>query len=342
MITRFLPLCTLDVTHTYYGGACRDFTYLVPADTAAVLRRAKMLLRVMDGRVHVLFEAAADGTPLLALPGARLRLGLQLANPAFFNYTILPMAPGVETAVYANSAAATALAAPVAAPLTGRVLTRTLSRTDRPVTVSVANAANEGPAPVTVTQVGAASASFDLDGFAPGLFTVTEDYTGVAITVTTTQYADAELSREPLFGVIEIEVAAAFYTAPAAFTIAFDAPTETLNYYVVAANYTDTEFGQLGVAHSATLAADAGVPVIAFTKIQSSAFTAAELPISLLGGDAGRVVLFRSSGPVKRRNGGYPGVQLVRDGAVIRSSLPQAAPDRPSADLVVHLSKSKP
>ena len=342
MITRFSPLCTLDVTHAYYGGACRDFTYVVPADTAALLKRAKMLLRVMDGRVHVLFEADGDGTPLLQLPGARLRLGLQLANPSFFNFTILPMAPGVEVAVYANPAGATALAAPVAAALTGRVLTRTLSRADRPVTVTVTNAANQGPAPVTVSQAGQGSVSFDLDGLGPGLYTVKEDYTGVPATVTTTHYADAELSREALFGVIEIEVAAAFYTAPAAFTIAFDAPAETLNYYVVAANYTDTEFGQLGVAHSATLAGDADVPVIAFTKIPSSAFTAAELPISLLGGDAGRVVLFRSSGPVKRRNGGYPGVQLVRDGAVIRSGLPQAAPDRPSADLVVHLSKSKP
>ncbi len=340
MITRFLPLCTLNVTHTYYGGACRDFTYVVPADTAALLRRARMLLRVMDGRVHVLFEAAEDGTPLLQLSGTRLRLGLQLANSAFFNFTILPMAPGAEAAVYVN--AGTTLAAPVAAKLAGRVLTRTLSRTDRPVTVTVANAATQGPAPVTVSLADQTSVSFDLEGFAPGLFTVKEDYTGVPDTVTTTYYVDAELSREPLFGVVEIEIAAALYAAPAAFTIAFDAPAETLNYYVVAANYTDTEFGQLGVAHHTTLAADAGVPVIGFTKIQSSAFTAGELPISVLGGDAARVVLFRSSTPVKRRNGGYPGVQLVRNGAVIRSSLPQAAPDRPNADLVVHLSKSKP
>ena len=342
MITRFLTLCTLDVTHTYYGGPCRDFTYVVPADTAALLKRAKMLLRVMDGRVYVLFEAAGDGTPLLTLPGARLRLGLQLTNPSFFNFTILPMAPGVEVALYANPGGTTTLAAPAATTITGRVLTRTLSRTDRPVTVSVTNAASQGPKPATVSEAGQTSVSFELDGFEPGLFTVKEDYTNVPITVTTTQYADAELSREALFGVIEIEVAAAFYTTPAAFTIAFDSPTETLNYYVVAANYSDTEFGQLGVAHSATLAGDAGVPVIAFTKIASSAFTAAELPISLLGGNAARVVLFRSSGPVKRRNGGYPGVQLVRNGDVIRSSLPQAAPDRPSADLVVHLSKSKP
>ena len=342
MITRFSPLCTLDVTHTYYGGACRDFIYVVPADTAALLKRARMLLRVMDGRVHVLFEAADDGTPLLQLPGARLRLGLQLANPSFFNFTILPMKPGVEAAVYTNPAAGTALAAPVASALTGRVLTRTLSRVDRPVTVTVVNADNKGPEPVTVSQTGQPSVSFDLDGFAPGLFTVKEDYHGVPIAVTTTHYADAELSREALFGVIEIEVGGAFYATPPAFTIAFDAPAETLNYYVVAANYTDTEFSQLGVAHSATLAADAGVPVISFTRIQSSAFTAAELPISLLGGDSGRVVLFRSIGPVKRRNGGYPGVQLVRNGDVVRGSLPQAAPDRPSADLVVHLSKSKP
>jgi hypothetical protein len=342
MITRFLPLLTLGVTHAYYGGACREFAFAVPADTVALLKRARMLLRVLEGRVHVLFEADEDGAPLFQLPAARLRLGLQVENASFFNYTILPAAPGVEVAVYRNSASVSALAAPVAAILTGRVLSRTLSRAERPVTVTVANAANEGPEPVTVTQAGQSAVSVDLDGFAPGLFTVKEDYTGVPVSVTTTYYADAELSREALFGVVEIDVAAAFYTAPANFTIALDAPAETLNYYVVAANYTDTEFGQLGVAHHATLAADAGVPVIAFTTIQSNAFTGAELPISLLGGDAGRVVLFRSSAPVKRRNGGYPGVQLVRNGAVIRSSLPQAGPDRPSADLVVHLSKSKP
>jgi hypothetical protein len=335
MITRFLPLCTLDVAHAYYGGACRDFTYIVPADTAALLKRAKMLLRVLDGRVHVLFEAAADGTPLLQLPGARLRLGLQVANPAFFNFTTLPVAPGVETAVYANSSAAGTLAAPVAATLTGRILTRTLSRTDRPVTVIAANADDQGPEPLTVSLAGHTSVSFDLDGFAPGLFTVTEDYTGALTTVTGDYYVDPELSREPLFGVVEIAVANTFYTAPPAFTIAFDAPAETLNYYVVAVNYTDTEFGQLGVAHNAP----AGVPVIAFTKIQSNAFTATELPIALLGGNPARVVLFRSSAPVKRRKGGYPGVELVRNGAVIRGSLPQAAPDQPKADLVVHLSK---
>jgi hypothetical protein len=210
------------------------------------------------------------------------------------------------------------------------------------VTVTVLNAANQGPEPVKVTEAGQASVSFELDAFEPGVFTVEENYHTVPIKVPTTRYVDAELSREALFGVVEIAVDAAFYTTPPAFTIAFDAPTETLNYYVVAVNYTDTEFGQLSVAHSATIAGDAGVPVIAFNKIQSGAFTSAELPISLLGGNANRVVLFRSSAPVKRRNGGYPGVQLVRNGDVIRSSLPQAAPDRPSADLVVHLSKSKP
>lgn len=342
MITRFLPLCTLGITHAYYGGACRDFTYVVPAHTAALLRRARLLLRVVDGRVHVLFEAAADGAPIVQLPGARLRLGLQLVNPALFNFTILPITPGAETALYSNSSSNTALAAPVAVRLGGHVLTHAVSRTERPVTISVTNAASQGPPPQTVTAVEDTSVSFDLHVFEPGVFTVKEDFTGVPITVTTKHYTDAELSREALFGIVDIEIAAGFYASPPAFTIAFDAPSETLNYYIVAANYNDTEFGQLDVAHHATQAGDANVPVIAFTKIPSSAFTNGELPIALLGGDPKRVVLFRSSAPVRRRNGGYPGVQLVRNGAVIRNSLPQAAPDRPNADLVVHLSKSKP
>ena len=37
--------------------------------------------------------------------------------------------------------------------------------------------------------------------------------------------------------------------------------------------------------------------MIPFTR-PSSAFTSAEAPINLLGGNAGRVVLFRSSAPV--------------------------------------------
>jgi hypothetical protein len=339
MTTRFLVLCTLDVTHVYYGGgACRDFTFVAPADTGAVLRRGRLLMKTLDGRLYILFEADDNDAPLTPIPGAVLRIGLHATNTAFVNFTALTFAPGPEVAVYTNGAGNAQLGAATTAIPTGRLLTRTLTQAARPVTVTVTNAV--GPAPATATITAALDrpdVSFDFGAFRPGLYTVTESYPN-NVTHAATYYFDPELAREPLVGVVEIAIASAFYANPPSLAIAFDAKAETLKYYVVARDYTDPEFDQIGVSQFVAQ----GQPEITFTRKLPAAFAASDLSPALLASGGAKLALFHSDAPVKRRAGGYARVQLSRNGEVIISNLPQVTADRTNADVIVHLSKPKP
>jgi hypothetical protein len=338
MNTRFRVLCTLDVTHAYYDGVCRDFAFVTPADTMVLLGRGRLLVRTLNGRLYVLFEARDNGTPVTSVPGGLLRIGLQTMNAAFSNFTSLPFSPASAIAVYTNGQGSAQLNAPTSAMPTGRILTRTLTQPDRPMNVTVTGDANQGPPPATVTTaLDRPDVSFDLDGFRAGLYVLAENYPN-NVQHTATYYLDPELAREPLFGVVEITIASGFYNAPPSFAVAFDAKAETLKYYIVAHGYTDNEFDQLAVSQFVAN----GPPDVTFTKKLPAAFTGSDLPPSLLAGDGAKVALFHSAAPVKRRAGGYSRVQLSRNGEVIISNLPQVAADRPNADLIVHLSKPKP
>ena len=121
---------------------------------------------------------------------------------------------------------------------------------------------------------------------------------------------DAELFREGLFCLVEVAVDAGFYTAPPAFAVPFQARAETLKYYVVARNYTASEFNQLDVS-DAGFATDVR-PEVRFDRIPPSSFTSAEIPAAQLGDGDTRVTLFRSQQPVTRQ-----------------VSAPQAHPARP-------------
>lgn len=338
MTTRFLVLCTLDVTHVYYGGSCRDFTFVIPDDVAGLLRRGRLLQRTLDGKLYVLFEADENDAPLTPLPGAVMRIGLRLNNAFFSNFTSLAFSPGSAVAVYTNGAGGTQLGAPATALLSGRLLTAALSQDARPATVTATNAGGLAPPPIVVTAAAdQESVSFDLTGFPPGLYTVVEKYPG-NVEHTSVFYLAPELAHEPLFGVVEIAIAAGFYAAPPAFSIAFDARAETLKYYVVGRNYTDPEFDQIAVTQMSAN----GPPEIAFTKKLPASFTPSDLPPSLVAPGGDKLALFESTALVKRRAGGYARVQLSRQNAVVISNLPQVTPDRPNADLIVHLSKPKP
>lgn len=151
---------------------------------------------------------------------------------------------------------------------------------------------------------------------------------------------DAEILRAGLFCLVEIAVAAGFYAAPPALAVGFRARAETLKYYLVARNYTATEFGQLDVS-DAGFSSD-GRPEIHFERVGSSGFTSAEIPaVQLAGGDAAaKVVLFRSQQAVTRQARARKSIQLARNHDVIIAQLPQPGAAAPTADLVVHLSKT--
>jgi len=79
------------------------------------------------------------------------------------------------------------------------------------------------------------SVSFDLTGYPPGAYTVARS--SRRRQERDSYYVDPELSRDSLFGIVEIAIAQAFYNAPPAFKISFEAREETLKYYVVASEF---------------------------------------------------------------------------------------------------------
>jgi hypothetical protein len=86
-MTPFRELFRLSVAHSYYAGACRDFEYIIPQETARMLKQGRLLAKVADGVLRVLFETDGSTAPLVSIAGTTLRFGLRLANPYFSNFT---------------------------------------------------------------------------------------------------------------------------------------------------------------------------------------------------------------------------------------------------------------
>ncbi len=333
MITSFRTLCTLHVDHAYYdGGRCRDFGFVTPTDTAALLNNGRLLVKVRDGVLHVLFETDETGTPLRPLAGATLRFGLLLRNPLFALVTaVVPATP-----LYRNTADPAALDPPLTARLTGRLFAHALARPERPVTVDLYHP--DGQPALTETVVAAhdrADVSFDLSGYPPGLYRLEEAYPGE--TLATNSYLDPESLAAGVFGMVELTVAAGFYAAPPSFAVSFAAREETLRYYLVIGKYTEAEFASLTVA-------DAGFgedqrPQILFDRVEAAAFGDGELAPALLANNGQQVVLFRSRGPVARREQARKNIQLRKNGDVLIKHLPQVGAVDVHGDVVIHISK---
>jgi hypothetical protein len=99
MITTFRTLFTITVNHSYYSDVCRDFYFSVPVDTAALLRNGKLIAKMRDGKLNLLYEADEGGAALVPIAGAKLRFGMKLLNPQFSNFTDF----AVPTTLYRNT-----------------------------------------------------------------------------------------------------------------------------------------------------------------------------------------------------------------------------------------------
>jgi hypothetical protein len=335
MSIRFQPLCTLSVSHPYYGTGRPDLDFVVTDATASTLSASRLLARVRNGQLHVLFEADDTGTPLTPVPGRTLRVGLQSLSAAFANVTALAFDPGVATPLYRNGASPNLLDPAVGVALTGETLTHRITDSPRPVTLELKDEHGQTLATEAVTAAPARStAAFPIAG-PPGRYQVQETYPG-SVQKQREYFFEPELVSVGLLAVVEIVIDAAFYTAPPSFTVAFAARTQPLKYYVVARNHSPADVGLLAIADLG--AALDGRPVIAFDKLLPAAFTADDVPAAVLSADA-PVVLFKSQTAVARTERPRHKIQLSRNGSVLVEQLPQPGPDRPKADVIVHLSK---
>jgi hypothetical protein len=337
MNVQFLTLFTLRAVHGFYDGPCRDFGFLVPAETAALLRNGKLLARELDGTLHVLFEASADGDPLRPLPGATLRMGMQLLNPYFGNFTVLPAGFPARRLRYTNAADPGELAPADDFAFVPDTFAHALADDARPATVTLRDGAG------TVVREDAlgeddetAALSYDLRGAPTGPLEVEEEYPG-PVTETTALYLDPELRGRDAAVVVEVTVHPDFYADAPAFTVPFDARQEVLSYYVVAGGYLPGDLATLTVTDEG--AALDGRPPVTFVKTDGEDLVEPDLTASLLAPGGEPVVLFRSAAELPRRERGRRRIQLSKNGDVLMANLPQPGVERAQADLILHLSK---
>ncbi len=331
MITQFLSLFTVTVSHTYYSTGCRDFDFVLPADTVKILRDRKLIARVHDGKLYVLFEADETGTARVSASGANIRIGLKLLNSFFTNFTGLGFDINVTTPLYRNSADPAVLGEAEETTLTGRMLSHELTISVRPVTVILKSPAGVVFQTETITTANNRSAvSYDLSGHDAGVYSIEEVYP--EDTRTTIYYSDPELQHLGVFGILEVKIGNSFYATAPEFEIPFQAKKETLKYYIVTKNYTESEFNHLSV--------EDGEHLVSFDKVPSSSFGAGDISPAMLGGNDVKVVLFKSHTVVARRETARKKIQLKKNGDIILTHLPQPGSDQVDGNVIVRISKS--
>jgi hypothetical protein len=339
MSVRFKRLLTVHVAHGYYGGRCKAAGYIAPADTEGALRRGRLVAKYIEGSLCVYYEADDAGVARVSLAGRILRFGLKPTDASFSNITDLAFSPGAQVSLHGNTVDPEVLDTPTTAILAGRILRHVLSRDARPATVTVTAADGSLLREETVTQVdGRSMVSLDLAGAAAGPFTILERYPD-ATEAETQGYLDRELKAEAVIGIVHLAIDPSFYETPPEFTVEFAARREVLKYYVVAKNYKDKDFEALVVSDEGY--EEEARDRVTFARVASGEFSAEEPSVAALGGtDASSVVLFRSQEPVPRRQGGRKSIRLKQKDDVLIENLPQPHPERASADLIVHLSKT--
>jgi len=334
--TQFKTLFVLSIAHAYYSERCEDVAFFIPTATGQWLKNGKLLARELAGKLYVLFEADDNGTALKPIPGRTLRIGLRLVNPFFSNFTEIDTSFASSTLLYGNTAAPAALDAPAKVKLVGKVFSHVLTDGARPVTVTLKDGAG---ATLQTDEVTAAAnrlvVSYDLTARSSGVYSVEEDFPGGP--TLNAYYSDAELFTASVFGVVEVTIDNSLYAAAADLQIDFAARLETLNYYVVARNYSDAELNQLSVSDAGFV--EDGRPQINFDKKLSGAFTPAEISPDLLTGGSAKVVLFQSQATVARTERARKKIQLKKNGTPLITHLPQPRPEQTNADLIIPVSK---
>lgn len=337
MNVSFLPLVTLTVSHGYYSGLCEHLELLPSLGTRESLRRGRSLMRSQPGSLQLAFEADAAGDALSSLAGPpvqTLYFGLRPLSAQFANVSAPPVAGRGQVPLYANFSTPTAFDSPIPVRIVSLQPRVEPSLPQRPVDISWQH--ESGATGFARSKDG--PPLLDLRATGPGLYRLTEQYAGGTLRKQDL-LADAELAAADVWGACAVRIGATFYAAASSGGIALSLPigarSEPLSYYVIAPSWTAAEFNQLIVE-------DAGFtqqarPQVVFTRVDPP-FPAGFLDVAALAAGSPRVAAFRSPA-LPRRDRGLRGLRLRRGTNVLVENLPLPSPRRPSADLIVRLSK---
>lgn len=328
----FAPLATVSIVHGYYSSSCNDIDFVPCSSARELLRGGRMLARMLDGQLHILYETESPGVPISNLAGRTLIFGLRLANPAFSNITKPVLADPSLTPLYSNAASPAVLDAAQGVILAAGTYNHAPALATRPVTLRLRDAVANI---MDVRQLADATTSYDTQTLPQGEYLIEEDYGGGQLR-TRRLVVDASLRDLGVWGLLALRINGSFYTNPANFTLNFDVRKETLRYYVVAANWQPNEFDQLNVVDEG-FSSDGRDP-ITFTRLVAP-FPDGFIKESLLGDSSVQIAVFQSQTEVARRERGLKKLHLSRNATVLIEHLPLPGPERAKADFIVHLSK---
>jgi len=331
MSIHFRTLLEVEVEHAYYRGLCADIEFVIPVAEPA-LAAGKLLTKVRDGRLRVLFEADDDGKPLRDIDGTTLLIGLRITNPYFANFTDAPVGQNALV-LYGNPTQPRSLDPALAASFIRPRQSISPAQAVRSASLRWQLGTAQIAEQVLATSQDAAA--FETRDWPLGRYSLTESAGG---TPQKTHWLHSPaLAGEGLWGVLALTVDRDFYANSPTFRVVLQARSEPLQYYVVARNFGATEFGQLQLADAG--AGEQDRPALAFKKVIPENFANDDLSPLSLGDASTRIVMFQSSAPVARRAGGYRKLQLKRNAEILVQHLPQAGSDRAQARFIVHLAK---
>lgn len=328
----FSPLATVSIAHDYYSEGCRDIEFAATERTRERLRAGRLIARMLEGRLHLLYEAEASNTPVSNLAGETLYFALRLQNPRFANITEPLLDDPRLTPLFSNAGSAAALDAPVGVALAAGLHSHTPLSDARPVTLRLFDAADTL---LDVRLVSDDVASYDLRGLPPGRYSIEEDY-GSGVIEQRSLLVDAELRDAGTWGVLAIRIDTSFYATAPDFSLDFTARSEPLRYYIVTRNWTEAEVAALNIVDEG--AASEGRPPIVFATVPALSPDDV-IQKSLQGDSSADLVVFQSQTAVARRERGFRRINLNRNSTVLIEHLPLPGPERAKADLIVHLSK---
>jgi hypothetical protein len=337
MQIQFEKLLTVDIAHSYYCTGCQDFTYFFPVDALKLMRDKKLIVRVNDGKLYILFEAGESGAALVKSAGESLRIGLKLLNPNFSNFTRPDLTDISKTPLYRNATDPAILEKTCEVELKGRQFSHVFASPDRPLNIMLKDSSGAIIKKKTVTlDNNQQSVSYDLTGLAAGAYTVEESCTD-RNPVTAGYYCDPEIQPAGIFGILEINVKDSFYASPPVFHIIFQAREEVQKYYIVAKNYSQMELINIGVEDNGFN--EENRPRVVYDRVEAAAFGPGEISPAILGGKDVQVVLFKSRSAVARREKAHRNIQLRKNGDILITHLLQPGRGRPDGNMIVKIIK---
>lgn len=334
MNIRFKELLEIPVFHGFYEDACDDLRFVIPPETARLLRGGRMLAREDSAKLTVLHEVRADGSPVLGMANCVLRFGLVAIAPRFFNVTAPDSLPPPEAGalLFSNAGSPTELlVAPVT--LTGKILSHPVKSQGSPVTLNLKDSVGSLLGSQTVTDnVPGTVASWDVSRLGTGRYEVWEGSTGIS----SSYYHDPDLARAGAFAILEVTINGQFYdtnTQTVSLPVLLEPRSQYLRYIVVTPGpNADTQ----GMAILDTAKSEP----IPFDAITADARIAMGIEPEALGiRNASQVVVFQSRSPVPRSQMARKGIQLRKGTDVLIPHLPQPGPDRPDADMIISIPK---